>query len=194
MKSSFNKFLASGTALTVVGAALTPAAFAAEHPFTDVSSKYEESVTFLYGIGAVNGKSPTQYGTYQSITRGDAAVILANVLGLDTENAEDAGFKDLFPRVEGAVNALAAEGIVAGTSPDEYSPNKPLSRGALAKFLVIAFGLEENAVETNFTDVSGVLGPYIEALYGAGITSGKSATTYGTYQYVTRGDFAKLIY
>ncbi len=208
------KVLASAVIATLVASAFTPAASAAEvnptvsaaaakaayydigfdHPFTDVGYRYEEAVSFLYNFEIIKGKTPTSFGTHQNLTRGDAAVILANALGLDTENAPDAGFKDLNSRVRGSVNALAELGIVAGKTADTFGTSEPLSRGAMAKFLVLGFDLEVYAEQTPFTDVGGVFAPYIEALYGSGITNGKTATSYGTYANITRGDFANLLY
>jgi hypothetical protein len=209
------KFFATVSMATLVAASFAPAAFAAEvdpatvsaaaakantyemdfyHPFTDVGSRYEEAVSFLYEVEIIKGKTDTTFGTHQNLTRGDAAVILANALGLDTEYAPDAGFKDLNSRIKGSVNALADAGIVSGVKPGVYAPNEPLSRGAMAKFLVLGFGLEDYAVPTPFTDAGGVFAPYIEALYGTEITFGKTETSYGTHQNITRGDFANLLY
>lgn len=209
-----SKVLATAVIATLVASAFTPAVSAAEvkpavsaaaekandygmefdHPFTDVGSRYDEAVSFLYNMEIINGKTVTTFGTHQNLTRGDAAVILANTLGLDTENAPDAGFKDLNSRVRGSVNALAELGIIAGKTADTFGTGDPLSRGAMAKFLTLGFELEEYAEQTPFTDVGGVFAPYIEALYGAGITSGKTETSYGTHTNITRGDFANLLY
>ncbi|MCP3760933.1 S-layer homology domain-containing protein [Domibacillus sp. A3M-37] len=188
-------FFTAATAATVTVASFSaPASAAYEHPFTDVGDRYGEAVEFLYMIEAINGVSSTKFGTQQTLTRGDAAVILANMLGMDTESAPDAGFTDLNSRVKPSVNALAEYGIVSGVTATEFKPGQPLSRGAMAKFLVTAFELEEYAEETPFTDVGGVFAPYIEALYGTGITNGKTATSYGTNQNITRGEFANLLY
>lgn len=212
--TKIKKMITAALVTTMVAGAAVPAVFAAEvnpavsaaaekadsvgmifdHPFTDVGPRYEEAVSFLYALEMVNGKTATTFGTSQSLNRGDAAVILANALGLDTENAEDAGFKDLNNRVRGAVNALAAEGIISGKTADTFAPGEPLSRGAMAKFLVSGFELEEYAEKTPFTDVGGVFAPYIEALYGTGITSGKTPTSYGTHANIMRGEFANLLY
>ena len=65
-------------------------------------------------------KYQNQFGTQTPIKRVDAAVLLANVLGLDTENAPDAGFKDVPDRAKGAVNALKEAGITNGKSTDKF--------------------------------------------------------------------------
>lgn len=192
---SFKKFLAAGTSAAVVVAAVTPAAFAHEnHKFADVTKNYEEAVTFLHDWEIVNGKTETTFGTNLNLTRGDAAVIMANALGLDIENAPSAGFTDLNSRIAGSVNALAEVGIISGVTKEKFAPNDPLTRGAMAKILVLSFELDEFAVDTPFIDAVGVFGPYIEALYGTEITYGKTETTFGTNLNITRGDFANLLY
>ncbi|MGG1290919.1 S-layer homology domain-containing protein [Bacillus smithii] len=192
---SYRKFAATAATATLVATAVTPA-FAAENlPFGDVNQNYAEAVGALYSKGIVNGVSKTEFGTYQSLKRGDAAVIIARALELDTKNAPDAGFKDVNSNIKGAVNALVAKGIISGVSKDKFDPNSPLTRGQMAKILVNAYpSLKDEAKETPFTDLTAGFKPYIEALYGAGIAGGTSKTTYGTNQNITRGDFAKLLY
>lgn len=74
------------TAITVVISSLAvPVSAESNHPFVDVGSQYDEAVSFLYDIEVVNGISATKFGTNQTLTRGDAAVILANMLMLDTK-------------------------------------------------------------------------------------------------------------
>jgi hypothetical protein len=195
MSKSFHKFLAAGTTAALVASAVAPSASAfGAHPFTDVSSNYDEAVSFLYTFEIIKGKTKDTFGTNLELTRGDAAVILANALGLDTENAPDAGFTDLIPRIEGSVNALADAGIISGTSKTTFSPNQLLTRGAMSKILVLGFELEGYAVETPFVDAVGAFEPYVEALYGTGITNGKTPTSYGTGLKITRGEFANLLY
>ncbi|MGD6854708.1 S-layer homology domain-containing protein [Bacillus infantis] len=195
MANAFQKFAAAGTTAAIAVAAVAPAASASEfHNFKDVSSNYDEAVTFFYLADIIKGKSDTEFGTNLNLTRGDAAVIMANALDLDTKNAPDAGFTDLIPRIEGAVNALAAEGIISGKDKKTFAPNEPLSRGAMAKILVLGFGLEDFAADTPFTDAVGVFGPYIEAIYGAEITNGKTKDSFGTNLKITRGEFVNLLY
>ncbi|WNS82276.1 S-layer homology domain-containing protein [Domibacillus sp. DTU_2020_1001157_1_SI_ALB_TIR_016] len=188
----------AATAATVAISSISVPANAEElelaHPFTDVGSRYDDAVSFLYLNEMINGVSATKFGTTQTLTRGDAAVILAKMLELDTANAKDAGFKDLNSRIRGSVNALAEIGVVSGVTSTEFKPELPLSRGAMAKFIVTAFELEEYAKSTPFTDVGGVFKSYIESLYGTEITSGKTATSFGTNSNITRGEFAILLW
>lgn len=194
MANSFNKFIVAGTTAAIVATAVAPAALASGLPFKDVSSSYEEAVTFLYEWEIINGKSPTTFGTNLNLTRGDAAVIMANALGLDTENAPDAGFTDLIPRIEGSVNALAEYGIISGVNKTTFAPNEPLTRGAMAKVLSLGFGLEPFAKDAPYKDAVGAFGPYVDILYGTGITKGKTVDSFGTNLNITRGEFANLLF
>lgn len=194
MFKSYKTLLATSLVANLALFSIVPSASGAEHQFIDVNSNYDEVVSFLYEFELIKGKTPTTFGTDLNLTRGDAAVILANVLGLDTENAPSAGFKDLNSRVKGSVNALTEAGIISGITKDTFGPDLLLSRGAMAKFLNLGFGLEEFAVETPFTDAVGVFAPHIEALYGTEITGGKRATTFGTNDNIKRGEFANLLY
>ncbi|MEK4886208.1 S-layer homology domain-containing protein [Bacillus sp. FSL W8-0223] len=192
---SYRKFVATAATATLVATAVTPA-FAAENlPFNDVNKNYEKAVSELYSKGIVKGVSKTEFGTYKTLKRGDAAVIIARALELDTKNAPDAGFKDVNSKIKGAVNALVAKGIISGVSKDKFDPESSLTRGQMAKILVNSYPvLKDASKETPFKDLTADFKPYIEALYGAGITGGTSDTTYGTTQKITRGDFAKLLY
>lgn len=187
-------FMAASAAVIAVASVAAPISAAPKHPFKDVGANYEEAVSFLFENEILNGKTSTQFGTQQALTRGDAAVIMARTLGVDTELAPDAGFTDLNDRVRGAVNGLAELGIVAGVTETQYRPDDTLTRGAMAKFLALGFALEETEAETPFTDVGGVFTPYINSLYELGITRGKTETSYGTNLNITRGEFANLLY
>jgi len=194
MFKSFKTLIATSLVAATALFAIVPSASAAEHQFKDVNSNYDEAVSFLYEFDLIKGKTPTTFGTDLNLTRGDAAVILANALGLDVENAPSTGFTDLNPRVKDAVNALTDAGIISGITKETFGPDLLLSRGAMAKFLNLGFGLEDFAETTPFTDAVGVFAPHIEALYGTKITNGKTPTTFGTNENIKRGEFANLLY
>jgi hypothetical protein len=191
---SYRKFLATGATAALVATAIAPAASAAEHNFNDVSTNYEEAVSYLFNNKIVNGLTDTTFGTYMSLTRGDAAVIIAHAKNLDVDNAADAGFTDVNSRVAGAANALVEAGIMSGKNSTTFAPNEKLTRGQMAKILVNAYDLQDQAVATPFTDVNATFDKYIKAIYGAKITGGKTPTTFGTNLQITRGDFANLLY
>ena len=96
------------------------------------------------------------------IKRVDAAVLIANVLGLDTEKAPDAGFKDVPDRAKGAVNALKEAGITNGKSADQFGSTQPITRGEMAIWLQKGFDLT-GSTELPFTDVKGDYVSAVEA-------------------------------
>ncbi|MBT2641695.1 S-layer homology domain-containing protein [Bacillus sp. ISL-41] len=192
-QNALRNFLAASTAAAIVVTAAAPAATAAELPFTDVSGHYTNGVGYLYTNGIVNGTSTTTYGTNNNIKRGDTAVIISRALNADTEKAIDNGFTDV-GRYAPAVNALFADGIINGISETEFNPNGTLTRGAMAKILVEAYDIPAADQKSPFKDAVGVFGEYVDALYAAGITGGKSADLFGTNNEITRGEFAVLLY
>ncbi|MGG3739375.1 S-layer homology domain-containing protein [Aeribacillus pallidus] len=184
---SYRKFVATAATATLVASAVTPAAAAS---FTDVSDRYKEAVDYLVEKGVTNGVSETSFGTSQEIKRADAAVMIAKLLGLDTENAPDAGFTDVPERARGAVNALKAAGIINGKTATTFGAEDPMTRAEMAKVIANAYKLTGEDVELPFTDVSKTFEPYVKALYKHGITTGKNATQFGSNDKVTRGEFA----
>lgn len=192
-QNTFRNFLAASTVAALVVTVAAPAAAAAELPFTDVSGHYTNGVGYLYTNKVVNGTSATSFGTTNSIKRGDTAVIIARAINAGTLDPVDAGFTDV-GRYAPAVNALFAEGIISGISNTEFNPNGTLTRGAMAKILVEAFDIPAAEKKSPFKDAVGVFGGYVDALYSAGITGGKSADMFGTNSEITRGEFAVLLY
>ncbi len=191
---SYRKFLATGATAALVATAIAPAASAAGHTFKDVNSNYEEAVSYLYNNDITKGYTETMFGTNMTLTRGNAAVIIANALKLDTDKSADAGFTDVNSRVAGSVNALVEAGIMNGYTSTTFGPDDNLTRGQMAKILVNAYDLKDQATDTPFTDLTATFDEYIKAIYGAGITMGKTETTFGTNLNIMRGEFANLLY
>lgn len=191
---SYKKFVATAATATLVASAIVPVASAAETKnFTDVSSNYKEAVDYLVANGITEGKTSTTFGTVDNITRGDAAVFIARALKLDTTNAKDQGFTDLNSRVAGAVNAIVDAGIANGKTKTSFDPAANITRQEMAKMLATAYKLE--AKETaGFTDVNSNWIGYVSALKEAGITLGKTETTFAPTENLTRGEFALFMY
>ncbi|RFU68322.1 bifunctional metallophosphatase/5'-nucleotidase [Peribacillus saganii] len=184
------KFIATAATAAITASIAVPAASAAAK-FTDVPPHYQDAVDFLVSKGA-NGYTTT-FGTHQTIKRVDAAVLLANVLGLDTKNAPASGFKDVPARAQGAVNALKAAGIISGKTATAFGTNSPVTRGELAIWLQKGFKLEGSA-EHAFTDVNARYDAAVKAMVANNITNGVNKTKFGVNQPAKRGDFAIFLY
>jgi hypothetical protein len=192
---SYKKFVATAATASLVASALVPvAASAAEtKSFTDVSSTYKDAVDYLVANDITSGKTATTFGTGENITRGDAAVFIARALKLDTANAKDQGFKDLNTRVAASVNAVVEAKIAGGKSATSFDPAANITRQEMAKMLANAYKLtaKENAP---FKDVNSNWIGYVSALKEAGITLGKTESTFAPTLNLTRGEFALFIH
>ena len=171
-KNSYRKFLATAATATVVTSVVAPLASAATTEFKDVTDRYQEAVDFLVSKGA-KGTSTTAFGTHENIKRVDAAVLLANVLALDTKNAADSGFKDVPERARGAVNALKEAKITNGKTADTFGSSDLITRGELAVWIQKGFELK-GFTDLSFTDVEGQYENAVEALVADEITKGIS--------------------
>ncbi|OQP01047.1 hypothetical protein B1689_06280 [Geobacillus sp. 44C] len=189
---SYRKFVATTATAAMVASAVAPVVSAAS--FTDVAPQYKDAIDFLVSTGATKGKTETKFGVYDEITRLDAAVILARVLKLDVDNAKDAGFTDVPKDRAKYVNALVEAGVLNGKAPGKFGAYDPLTRVEMAKIIANAYNLKADDVKLPFTDVNDTWAPYVKALYKYEVTKGKTETSFGAYQNITRGDFAQFVY
>jgi 5'-nucleotidase/UDP-sugar diphosphatase len=192
MTKSYRKFFATAAAAALVTTAAVPGVLAGAQDYTDVPERYQDAVDFVFA-NWVKGKSSTYFGTNESIKRVDAAVFLANVLGLDTAGAPDAGFIDVPDRAKGAVNALKEYGITDGKTSKLFDSNSTITRGELAIWIERGFGLVGTS-DKDFADVSGRYVDSVQALVANDVTQGFSSTNFGVNASAKRGDYAIFLY
>lgn len=172
------------------------------NPFTDVkdSNSHAHSIVSLYNEGIVTGVTSTSYQPGKEATRGDAALYLANALGINIATVKDPGFKDI-PKTSKYYQAVAAlkQANIVGGYDNEFRPNATLTRAQLAKMLTVGFELEQaTSTTTKFTDVNKLTDAatkrYIQTLVNYEITKGTTATTFSPNQKLTRGQLATFLY
>lgn len=172
--------------------------------FKDVppTQTHYDNIMQLYHENVISGYEDHTFRPNKSITRGQAAKILAGVLGLikpeDTYNGPDPGFKDITPEHSyyKYIAVLAQAGIINGYPDGTYGANNTLTRGQMSKIIYNGFNLDKFPdVELPFTDVPRTSGYYeqIKSLYSLGVTVGKTKTTYGLSEAVTRGQLASFV-
>jgi len=175
-------------------------AAAASSPFTDVdpySSHYDDIIK-LYTQGAIAGYADKTFRPNQSVTRGQAAKMLATVLKLDLRNVQDPYLKDV-PKTSEYYKYIAAlhnAGIMSGYSNGTFMPNEVMTRGQLAKILVLGFKFEvASDYNHSFKDVTSQTSNaiYIQSLVDLKITEGTTPVTFSPHNAVTRGQFASFI-
>lgn len=118
----------------------------ADISFEDVPSNHwaYPYIKAAFASGIINGISENAFGTGNSITRQDMAVIAyraAMVSGkLKTVQGETAGFADsgdISQYAKNAVNYMYACGIINGTGNNNFSPLATATRGQAAKILCL---------------------------------------------------------
>ena len=117
-------------------------------PFTDIDGSFFESeIETIFRLGLVVGTTPTTYSPNDHMTRAQFATILFNAhvaLGVDFGDLEEypQAFDDTVGSVHNdAINALAGEGIIRGTTPTTFSPQDRVLRGQVASLLMRSAGL-----------------------------------------------------
>lgn len=195
-KNLFNVAIAGAVVASSV-VALAPVNAQAATNFKDLQADHMhyDDIKTLVERGILTGYPDGTFKADQSLTRAEAAIIIARILGLDTENVTDPGFKDV-PKSKfyyGAVAALAEKKIILGYGDGTYGDSKTLTRGEMAIILQRAFDLG-GTTELPFTDVKGTFfEPYVGTLYANEVTKGISATKFGVNDPVTRGQISAFV-
>ncbi|WP_050183321.1 S-layer homology domain-containing protein [Domibacillus robiginosus] len=186
-------FLASAAAVTVTAAAL-PAEAASAPFFTDVkegNTLYPE-IKDLHSQGKINGFKDGTFRPQESVTRGQAAKMIADILELDTASPKAPGLKDVKKEkwYYGAVAALVEAKIMGGFKDGTFRPDQTLTRAEASRLIGEAFNLSNGGKTVSFTDVKKEKWyyTYIQALVHNNVTAGKTATTFAPDANVTRGE------
>lgn len=210
-------------ACLLVGAGLPAVPAAADHPagtvtpfswacdgsqpedgFTDVSpdSVHEPAIDCAVAHGLTTGTSPTTYSPAEPVSRAQMATFVARLLTVSGSGLPgtppDAFDDDAGSAHEGAINQLAAVGLVRGTGERSYSPAKPVTRAQMASYLVRAFErsrLRELPQARNaFPDDDGTTHERsIDQLAGLRVTTGTSAGGYEPAGVVRRDQMARFL-
>ncbi|MFV1962129.1 MAG: S-layer homology domain-containing protein, partial [Acidimicrobiia bacterium] len=98
------------------------------------------------------------------------------------------------------IEAIAAAGITNGCNPpdnDRFCPDRDVSRGEMAAFLIRAMGLEDFLLpyQGTFSDIPAGLWytPYVETLAAQGVTTGYLDGTYRADSTVSRAEMAVFL-
>nr|WP_106783648.1 choice-of-anchor I family protein [Lysinibacillus timonensis] len=198
-KKKLNKlFIASAATVVAASGVAAPSPANANSTFPDVktSDYFYNAVMELSERGVIKGFEDGTFRPNNNVTRGQAAVIIAGVLGLNTNNVTNPGFKDV-PTSHpyyGAISALANAGYINGFEDGTFGATQPITRNQMAIIIAKAFKLEAPANTTlPFTDVYPAYKNQIAALFTNGITSGTSKSTFGGSSNVTRGQLAQFV-
>ena len=202
----YKKMFKVATAAAVAAGAVVavaPSADAAISKFPDVTDQnvHAENIQKLADRNIVQGFPDGTFKPYGNVTRGQAAKIIAGVLGLETDptKVKDPGFTDLKSTSEyyGPVAALVAVGAISGFTDNTYKAFQPITRVQMAKIIAEAFKLSAGTTVNPFTDAKAdTIGDnvaYVNALFATNVTTGTTATTFSPRANVSRGQLASFV-
>jgi hypothetical protein len=166
-----------------------------------------DGTTFLREIdcavtyGLATGVSQTHFAPRDTVTRGQMATFLVNLLDA-ADHAPPPQITDRFTDDDGStheanIDRLAAEGIVSGYGDGTFRPTEPVTRAQMASFVyrtLLAVGVEADAATDVFTDDDGsVHEPAIDALVSLGVVTGVGPATYDPEGLVRREQMAAFL-
>lgn len=185
------------TAMLSVALVITPA-FAQAASFSDVSRSHwaYEAIDQISDRGLINGYPDGTYRLNASVTRAQAAKIVALAIGAKPSTHFQPQFQDVGP-AHGSyeyIRALTERGIF--NDGDKFRPNDPLTRAQMAKILTLGY---EIIVDDNdfirFRDVtkqSQYYG-YITTIAELGITTTPPGGTFQPNDQLSRAHMAAFI-
>lgn len=199
----FRRFMIFALALVVVFPVLQPKAVANSlaYPdlFPDVYKRHEE-INFLTSQGVINGYPDGTFKPATAVNRVDGVRILLKAIGITDFTAPDPKFDDVkkgtygYNEIAKAVDLGIISGKVRADGSRYFDPNAPLTRGQMAKVIVLAKKFPLNSTHT-FKDVpkNHPFANYVSTLANEGITAGYPDNTFKPNLTITREHYVMFI-
>lgn len=164
--------------------------------FTDVSTSYwaYDSIQKLNKEKLINGYMDGTFRPYNSITRAEAATIIANALELTAKGENPFFDVEENHYANKAITAVAEHGIIIGKRAGEFDPRGHLTRAEMAAILTRAYKLQGLSDKT-FPDVASThwAYDYIQTLVANNLTTGDENGNYKPDAPISRAQFATFI-
>ncbi len=109
--------------------------------------------------------------------------------------ASAASFTDVADRYKDAVDFLVSNNVTNGVAEGQFGTSQNIKRidAAVMVAKLLGYSSSTNAADAGFTDVPADRAWAVNALKEANVISGKTATTFGSQELMTRGEMAKVI-
>ncbi|MCL7747998.1 S-layer homology domain-containing protein [Halalkalibacter alkaliphilus] len=166
--------------------------------FMDVDTEYwaRDEIHFLFNREIIRGYDDGTFKPGNTVTRSQAAIMIAGALDLELEGRPAPEFVDIREGFHAydVVAAVADEGIITGRE-GRFMPNAPLTRGQMAAILTRAFNLS-GTWDREFNDIRTTHPFYddIQALAANNITTGyTSDNTFRPSRPTTRAQFSVFL-
>jgi hypothetical protein len=168
------------------------------NPFIDVAAGtwYHDPVVWLFQQNITQGTSQGVFSPTVIVTRQQMAVFLHTMFGSPPPVAPHS-FPGIKPWANDAVSWLVQRQITSGTSPGQFSPSAPVTRGQMAIFMWRTVGSPAPGMTHSFVDVSknptNILGNAVSWMIRENNTAGTTPTSYGPSGKVTRAQMAAFL-
>ncbi|OIJ10814.1 hypothetical protein BKP35_13100 [Anaerobacillus arseniciselenatis] len=171
----------------------------AQYPFIDISNSWAKSdIIKLANLKIINGFPDKTFRPSNSLTRGQAAIIMVNFLDLKPTN-DSVSFMDV-PQNHSAIDAItviAQHKVMNGTSHQHFSPNTIITRAQMAQVLFNA-GLYDKASSNKQSTFNDIQNDHwalqaIETMREEGIIRGHEDGTFQPNQPITRAQISTII-
>ncbi len=165
--------------------------------FSDVKTTHPfyQHMMYLYDEGIIRGYDNNRFAPDKNVTRGEAILMIANTLGLNTAVRRTV-FSDVASssRVSGAIQSAYEKGIIPSNKEGKFYPDEPVKRSDMAIFLASAFSMvDEELVPFKDVTVSSEAFSSIRKVFAAGVTQGHPDGTFRPDKLVSRADFSGFL-
>ncbi|MBB6446957.1 S-layer homology domain-containing protein [Bacillus benzoevorans] len=162
----------------------------------DTTSIYYNAVEENASKGYVLGYDDGNFRPNETLSRLHGVLIFSRIL--HTDKVDKQYFTDVPPSYihYKTISGIADKGIINGFGDGTFRRYEPLSRGQVALAIYKTFdfsAFDGKESKMPFTDVAPAYVKAVSALYAAKVTSGTTATTFGTDNTITRGQFLVLL-
>ena len=170
-------------------------------PFADAQGHWAVPyIIHAAEAGLMTGISPTAFGPDRTLTRGEAAVVVCRLAGLEPEHSGTPPFADLEGHwAAGYVQAAFRHGLAAGVGEGLYAPDAPVSRQEMAVLLDrVRPGLGDSGGKNPFPDLDEKRHFWsyqaVVRLASAGVVSGGPDGLFRPEAPVSRGELAVMLF
>jgi hypothetical protein len=169
----------------------------------DDESVFEAAIEWLALEGFTKGCNPPvndRFCPERTLTRGEMAAFLVRSMGYVDDGGGNRFVDDDGTVFESAIDKLAAAGVTQGCNPpvnDRFCPERRVTRGEMAAFVVRAMGYVDDGGGNRFVDDDdSVFESAIDKLAAAGVTQGCNPPVNDRFcpdDTVTRGQLAAFL-
>ena len=175
------------------------------NPFSDLINRtraFRRDVGCLYNSGVMRGTTATTFSPDDTATREQAAVLIQRIMAVSGGMCASRvpPWSDLASTsfAIGEISCLYGSGLINGTTATTFSPSAPVTRTETAALVARLYRyLSTNTCPTTpppFTDTTtNWASTDIACVYGLGIDTGTTATTFSPGDTLTRADMATIL-